>query len=169
MHRKKAICLIQGAPLPHRPAAVKNPSKPARLGEDARLVVKLLASELLGMSVCSIAALPDSSALQHPVRCAGGIAPAIAWRPSDDARRTWPPRRRSCRHQTHAPDAAARTIPLWRSNPLRVPRQNQGDRRLRDGGWAKIRQHSGPEFASKTRADQDDKKAGRPAFLNFMG
>jgi len=38
------------------------------------------------------------------------------------------------------------------SSPLRFLRDNRTNRRLRGGGWAKIRQHSGPKFSSKAKA-----------------
>ena len=50
--------------------------------------------------------------------------------------------RRSCRYQTHAPDGAVQTNPLWLSSPQKAPRSDRGDRRLKDGRWAKIGQHS---------------------------
>src|ERR1700712_4324294 len=92
----------------------------------------------------SVVPAPDSDGPAVPLR-----QPPAA--PCVGARQTWQQHRRSCRHQTRAPDGVAQTIPLWLSNPLRAPWLNQGDRRLRNGRWAKIRQHSGPEFVSRAR------------------
>ena len=75
-----------------------------------------------------------SGAAAAVLRTAPGAPPACEPRTSRQ-----PPL--SSQYQTHAPDEAARTNPLWLSSPRQAPPICSGDRRLRDRGWAKIHQH----------------------------